>query len=430
MTTTSETLASIRMRVDRESAHATGQTHLNLSPDFQREYEAWDEKLCTRLIESVLLHRAMNPIWVVANSSEKNEEVLDGKHRITTLIRFMNNQIAIGSSLMSMDKVKYGGKYFKDLVFDDQNRVRNYSFSINHLDSSYREDTDKLQDMYEILNRSSKPLNSFEFNKPIYKPLYDVITPFIERFKETPVYPKPSSKRGNVEREILTLIALTDRYVPDSFSSLPNYYDKWTKTLFGTNRSDVDEKVLAHKTLIEERCERILLYMNDFMNADLFKDVKDLMAIRIIVSRASAIVKEKTLFRRNFDSLVAKLRELLTSNLQTTLGCENRNATFQKLLIRAVDRLIEDEIGLKNEPRLFSEEMIARSKEEHGNKCAFCEKTIKATEKYDGDHIVPWISGGPTTYENLQVVHRKCHKRKEFYLLKKTNNVTNSITLS
>jgi len=415
MATTSETLSMIRMRADAESALSMEQTHLNLEPDFQREYEAWNEKLCTRLIESVLLHRAMNPIWVVSNSKARTEEVLDGKHRLTTLIKFMNNEITIGPSLMTLDKTKYSGKKFRDLEFEDQNRIRTYSFSVNHLDSSYRDDMDKLQDMYEILNRSSRSLNEFEFNKPIFKPLYDAIGPFLDRFKESPVYPKSTSKRGALERELLKLIALTDRHI-DSFSSLNNNQEKWIKAWFGSTKADMDTKIVEHKATIDDRCTRLALYMNTFVDADLFKGIDDLVAIRIVVARTTALIQDKALFQRHAPSLVVQMRTLLTSDLQKELECESRNASFQKKLIQRVDRLLEDELGVKPEPRLFPKEMTDRKKGEQENKCALCGKLIRTNQAYEGDHIQAWTSGGLTNYENLQVVHERCHKQKETIL--------------
>ena len=46
-------LSIIKLRSERENAETTNQTFLNLSPDFQRDYEAWDLKMKTRFIESI-----------------------------------------------------------------------------------------------------------------------------------------------------------------------------------------------------------------------------------------------------------------------------------------------------------------------------------------------------------------------------------------
>ena len=94
--------------------------------------------------------------------------------------------------------------------------------------------------------------------------------------------------------------------------------------------------------------------------------------------------------------------------------------------------MLEDEIGIKPEPRFFSKEMINRWKVEHGNKCALCGNIIREKQACEGDHISPWTSGGLTNYENLQVVHPRCHKLKESNLAKllKQDETTESVTLS
>ena len=102
---TSISLSTINVRTNKETALAWGQTFINKNPDFQRDYEAWDDKLITRFIETILIGRAMNPIWTILNPEDNSEEILDGMHRITTAVDFLNN------------KFKLNGKYFTVLMF-------------------------------------------------------------------------------------------------------------------------------------------------------------------------------------------------------------------------------------------------------------------------------------------------------------------------
>ena len=99
-------LSIINLRTNKETAIATNQIYINKNPDFQREYEAWDEKLKTRFIETILIGRAMNPIWTILNPDDNSEEVLDGMHRLTTALDFLNN------------KFKLNSKYFTDEIED------------------------------------------------------------------------------------------------------------------------------------------------------------------------------------------------------------------------------------------------------------------------------------------------------------------------
>jgi hypothetical protein len=57
---------------------------------------------------------------------------------------------------MELEVDEFNGKYFNDLTPDQKQNIRNYEFTFNKLDSTYKNDQEKLSDMYELLNRSSK----------------------------------------------------------------------------------------------------------------------------------------------------------------------------------------------------------------------------------------------------------------------------------
>jgi hypothetical protein len=426
MTTTTETLNLIRLRSDRENAAAADQVYLNLKPDFQREFEAWNEKLCTRLIESVLLGRAMNPIWVVSNAEEECEEVLDGMHRLTTLIKFVNNEISIGPSLSILSKEIYRGKSFNDLSLDDKSKVRNYNFFVNRLDSSFRADPDKLQDMWEILNHSSKPLNTHEMKRPVYMTLYDTLSDFNPRFIDSTLYLKKESKRGELEGEIMKWIALSQPTLP-TFNSLPDIREKWLISCFGENKLDVDRNFATKKEEILKTVEKILKF-NTLISEALEASQDSLnrtnrVPYQMLVCRTVALVADDALLRRHLPSLVPKFKEVLADDFGKDKEKGRRNAQYQRYVTEYIDAIIRSINGERAEARLFSKAMINRKLEEQGRICTLCSKPIGEKEKYDGDHIKPWTVGGKTVAENLQVVHRRCHKKKEAILAEKLASV-------
>lgn len=49
---------------------------------------------------------------------------------------------------------------------------------------------------------------------------------------------------------------------------------------------------------------------------------------------------------------------------------------------------------------------------EHGMVCALCGKPIESESELTVDHIIPRAFGGATTYDNLQLAHRKCNLEK------------------
>jgi hypothetical protein len=428
-----ETLSSLRARKDKETANTINAVFLNLNPDFQRDYEAWDEKMTTRLIESILLGRAMNPLWIVVNTEENTseeipytEEILDGKHRLTTLINFIDNKIPIGKSMQSLNVEQYSGKKFKDLNKDDQQKIRNYNFSINRLDSSYREDMDKLQDMYEILNKSSKPLNIYELNKPTYSDLYSLITSQLNKFENSVLYNKKNKKRGQGEMEIMKLLAISWSKTLPKFSSLNDNMNKWQVEIFGEKKDEVKQNV-ENEELRKEIIDKIdrLTKMakkfrenNVFINDDEKEEYKyDDMVVRCYIARLIANTKPNSIRDPIFTKICEQAKNLFkldSEGLASKIGNTGRGLQFQRKLIEYIDKQLVDILDdtIMNERRLFTSDEIQRKRADQQNLCALCKQLMSDQQPIEGDHIQSYASGGRTDYSNLQVVHRTCHQRK------------------
>lgn len=409
-------IAYIALQTKRESALSLNLTFINLCPFFQRVYEAWTEKLKTRFIESILLLRAMNPIWTVENDTDGSLEVLDGMHRITTALNFFNNEFKLDSdSLCGLDKERYKNKRFSDLTDADKNKIRQYNFTFNHLDSSYRNDPNKLQEMYEILNASSKPLNKHELHKPIYKPFYDLISDNPERWYDTPLFKKSKSVRGSLETELTKIISLSEERLPESFSSINDIATKWESSNLGDSTQTVTEFIRQNGINYKTRLDRIKKIMDKFSDVELFShnDTEDHIVTLIIIARTTALIKKDAIFSRHLENLVHIFKtELMDGHIQDKLECPARNAIFQRKLIDKVDTLIRNEIGDKEEPRRFSKEIIEQKLKDQKRVCPICTNRISEQQKYEGDHIIPWGQMGRTVAENCQVVHLRCHKKK------------------
>lgn len=409
------TLNQVALYTDRERVRSVGMPYIDLRPDFQRDYEAWDNKLRTRLVETAFLERAMNPVWLVPNTDADGEdiyEVLDGMHRCTTLINFLSGEFCInGRYLTSLPQEKYDGKFFKDLDRDDKEKVRNYSISFNLLDRSFREDMDKLQDQFDILNRSSRQLNHYEFNKPLYKPVYDIVKTAAHDFCCTAVHPSRTSKRGSVESDALHMLALTEPTVPRTISSVVAVTEDWMKTTFGTTKKSIDDNVARLGPVLEERYQRLCRYQADLAEGGAFEGTRDTLVAKMMVARCAAKYVNAAAFRRAIPKLAPAFRDILgrVDRIQKEeLDCNHRNGTFQRRLMLHLDEVID---GVPSAPRrLFPKEMIEKKKAEQHDRCALCQETIAAGQNYEGDHIEAWGKGGDTTYDNLQVVHARCHR--------------------
>lgn len=410
-------LSVVNLRTNKENAIASNQVFLNKSPTFQRSYGAWDEKMKTRFIESILLNRATNPIWTVFNEDDESEEILDGMHRITTALSFLNNEFSLNKNyLISLSSDKYN-KSFSDLEKEDKSKIRNYNFIFNKLDSSYKKDLNKLRDMYEILNRSSRTLTDYEFSKVILSPFYDIISKHKKEFLRSSFFSKIKDNRGSVDTELIEMVALTFE-LPNCWTSINNLKEDWIKRNIG----ETSESVVNYITLNGQQIENKMIFMtkiiNDFYQQNLFSTEPKLfkkffLPYKLIISRCCCLINNYPLFNRICSTIIHQfLESILVDDIQKQLDCTSRNASFQRRLIDEIDKIIENQLNTEGIVRKFSKKNIEDKLLEQKHHCAKCNEKIKDVDEYQGDHIIPWTAGGKTIPTNLQVLHKRCHQLK------------------
>ncbi|MEW6037873.1 MAG: DUF262 domain-containing protein [Pseudomonadota bacterium] len=104
-----------------------------LDPDFQRGF-VWNRDKQSRLIESILL-RIPLPVFYVAEDEEGRLIVVDGRQRLTTLLHFLDNKLA----LQLKDRPELDGKRFDNLDVRLQNRVEDCQLLFYIIDRSVPE---------------------------------------------------------------------------------------------------------------------------------------------------------------------------------------------------------------------------------------------------------------------------------------------------
>jgi hypothetical protein len=413
-------LSIINLRTNKEIANAASQTYINKNPDFQREYEAWDDKLKTRFIETILIGRSMNPIWTILNPDENSEEVLDGMHRLTTALDYLNNKFKLNSKYFTDEKRGhlYDKNFFDDLSPDDKHKIRNYQFIFNQLDSSYRTDPNKLRDQYEILNRSSRTLNDYEFNKVLYRNFFNIISIYKDELNK--LFFNMDDKRGELQTEIIDIIVLSSE-LPNSWSSITTLRDKYYKETLGNNQETVNIYLHDNQENIKDKIIMIkkiinTLKDNNFFNDNKKKFNKNYLPYKFIISRLLYKFKiDISLFNRHIIDIIKHVKnEIIESNvdIQQKLDCKSRNATFQKKIINLIDNIINSSYETNKDKRFFTKIQIESKLKTQGNICAIC--NIKK-DKYEADHIIAWSKGGKTNDENLQVLCSSCHKKKPVF---------------
>lgn len=412
-------LSIINLRSNKEIAISANQVFLNIKPEYQREYEVWDDKLKTRFIESLLLQRATNPIWTVPNVEDESEEILDGMHRITTALLFFNNKFCLNKQYLLTLNENYDKKYFDNLSLDDKNKVRNYNFTFNKLDSSYSYKTnpDKLKDMYELLNRSSITLNDFEYNKVLLGKFYEIISSYKDKFNLLIDIFNFKDKRGKMDSEIIEMLTLTYE-LPNTWTSVKSLCINWIYNNMGKNSESVNKYIEQNKNEIIDKLNMLYKILEDFNFYELFsKNKKErntyYLLYKFILSRCCYNIKNYSLFNRNVKELTILFKnKILVENISEQLQCTTRNSVFQQKLIRQIDDIINTHLNETGTVRNFTKKQILQKLTEQQEICTYCNKKINKNDKFEGDHIVPWSMGGKTEMSNLQILHEKCHQNK------------------
>lgn len=402
----------LNLRLNEEIARSQDQVPINLHPEWQRTFELWDEKRRSKLIETIMIGRAMPPVWTIDNSEDKTEDALDGMHRLEHIYLFFNNKWALTGKYITCLNDDLDGKYFKDLSPKLQAQIRKYSINFNMLDDSYHYDANKRQEMYEILNRSIKTLNDYEFNKVIYNPFFELFVPYKQDFKNNFIT-HINDVRGNIETELIEMFILS-KELPNSWSSIAELRQKFLQNKVGARSEDVKEyiehcgdEIKKHMDFFKKVCK----YFKEekfFISDNKFKS--NYVPYKFIISRIGFKYDfDIALFNRHIKYLIPNFkREILdVENIALTLDCKSKNAVFQKKIVFLIEKIISENQSYK--PRYFTNIDKMKKLEEQNNKCALCKNE---SEKFQGDHITEWSIGGETTYENLQMLCIDCHKTK------------------
>jgi len=151
---------------------------LNLQPDYQRNY-IWPEDKASKFIESLLLGI---PIPTIFWSENENNtfEVIDGQQRLTSLNKFLNNDLKL-KSLETLFELN--GKKYNELEEKFQRILKNASLPIVVLKNGSSEEIK--YDVFRRINQGSIKLSNQDLRNVIYRGL---LIDFISELSKIPEY--------------------------------------------------------------------------------------------------------------------------------------------------------------------------------------------------------------------------------------------------
>ena len=420
-----ESAISLKNRTLRDTAIALSVPFLITRPPIQRK-NCWTPQNNTDFIDTVVRGWSCSPIFIIQHETDSDEtdmlddHVFDGAHRIECVIGYMNDQFPLVKVSEMSPLYDYIGKRFSELPLDIRNRIRNYSFTINIIDSVTANDKDSLKLLWERLNNSGKKLNDFELALPVIRELNThVLKPSLELFLGTELFVKTSSERGEAEKLLQIILALSESDICEShlkdFTSKKNLIKRWQTACLGDTMAHIKNTTMHNKDKWLGILKRARDYLDRLSEANCFVDEsgKHLLEsahrgteLVFLLGRLTYHFPKPDLFKRVCPAIAAEVKKkYFTTIVRDDAG---RNGLLQRRILRELDVIILSHCQ-EIPRRTFTTAQITKKLEEQNHICAQCADPILSHHTYHGDHIVPWILGGDSTDENCQVSHKRCN---------------------
>ena len=153
---------SVMIRRDQRTVHdilrRMDKQQVVLDPEFQRAF-VWGTDKQSRLIESAIMQIPL-PVMYLAEDPDGTLVVVDGRQRLTTFFRFVQNQLRLALPGSSLD-----GQRFADLEPRLQSRVEDTQLTLYVIDSKI---ADRVRlDIFERVN-GGEPLSRQQMRNCIY----------------------------------------------------------------------------------------------------------------------------------------------------------------------------------------------------------------------------------------------------------------------
>ena len=394
-----------------------GSRHLVLRGRYQRN-NSWDIGQRMAMLDTIMTGFQCAPVYIIQDPKKKADDVFDGAHRLETACDFVTNKYPIqkvDSDFINWETsplAKYEGKYYRDIDDADQLLFDNYSFMINTISTEVAEDPERLATLWVRLNNSGNRLNDYEKYIPVYYTLYEFLKDQSRVWLGTHIHLKNVSPRGEAEIQLMKLLALSEAAIPTKFSSQPDMYKKWRLATFGKT-TEVEANFFAKKDDLTSRLKHLHVVYERLMKhlpASVVISPTDPVPL-MIIGRIAHWCDTKPMLTRCETKVYEYARMMLemSDDLVRRYECKSSNAKYQNRVLYTIDRDIHDIVEQLDEPRRFTPTQMTLKLKEQDDTCPECKKPIKWGQKYDGHHVIPYSKAGPTTLENLQVLHTECH---------------------
>lgn len=259
---------------------------INYSPNYQRNY-IWSDCKAIKLIETILLNREVPPLTAI--EKEDSIEIIDGRQRYETILRFFNDKFklkAFGLSVLKpLDNLRYSELPQNLKSIFDEYRLKFIMYKVEKGVKLGEQEVEHIKrDLFRRYNYGMTALKKSEVARAKY--LYDDLTNLIrdEFLKNDDVYKSyvelylPVTKRNLNDRDKINLLLVTSRellsipYIPIigvksvkfGSSNIEKYYETFVKKENITDKKNeffkISQKLLEIKNILKDNSN--ILYNN------------------------------------------------------------------------------------------------------------------------------------------------------------------------
>lgn len=329
--------------------------------DLQREIIYNTEK--QQLVIDSILNQVPLPAFYLWKNEDEKLEVLDGKQRIESIKKFIENDL------------QYNDKIWKQTDRETQDKFNFTELSVIVCSGS----EDLKRKIFNRINTLGVPLSPYEVLNGLYNGEYlRGVTSYISQDKDALKILGPNS-RGKNQMKVLKYIC-----------SLRNVkeLDDYVKT--NQSKSFADDQRLIMKNL-----KFIREVFDDYGHLD------------ILFNLSIKYAKDLTIWKEHKSDINIRIKRYLKS--------DDAKFTDKAVEIENIIQAIVQGISV-DDKRLFTvddkRELLAQKEcQENKYQCECCKKWFYK-EELQVDHIEPWSKGGRTVLSNAQLLCGPCNRKK------------------
>jgi len=394
---------------------------LILRPEYQRKF-VMDIKLCSRLIESVLMDVPI-PVLYLAEGKDGKYSVIDGQQRLTAFISFLTGKFPDGKDF-SLTGLKVLGKLnkkkFLDLDIAEQRKIKRTA--LRTIVIKKESDENIKFNIFERLNTGSIRLNEDELRNTIYRGGYIKL---LANLEENEIFHKLIKNEKSRQRMIYRGMIL--RFFAISSSTYINYRPSMKQFC---NKELIDNQYMREQKQNEykERFLKAVDLVNYVFGDKSFRrffqgdednrygkwNMNQLNMSLYDIQMCGFINYDKKQIISNADVIKESSIKLMTENpafirsIEMSTSDRLQLQTRFKIWFGTLDEIIGNP---ENELRIFPFSMKKRLFENDPT-CQICKQQILDIDDAEADHIIPYSKGGKTDINNAQLAHRYCNRSK------------------